>query len=386
MGDTFPLDIRIDAAGVPLRIIGARLEREQRGAELPETWLRFDIVAEPASDGPSVRGLHFLVGTSTPAFGGGSTGYQFGPERLDTALRLKTDQPLPAGPVRIQVAAATLVAPGPWELTWDAPSRTAPPSAPVTLSPSGASQILSGLTLRAESVTLTDRVTVVESTLEEAPAGTRPHQLSCWLPEQTGSACWLVDNGGQRYADPGVIWQTASRPLTDTVVFDAAQPLAQSMTLHVPAAEIAVDAAASFDVDVPAEFVGGTLDQTWPVDIPVAAAGQALRFSQAWLTGMNGLPQLVLRSDPLDTPGDRFLTGLRLAAITGPDGAPIDLALAHSSAGLDSFSPDREYVAVIIIPAAAAEQRSLEPGRYHVEISGATFGVRGPWALAWQLP
>ncbi|MCC6191199.1 MAG: hypothetical protein IT318_19430 [Anaerolineales bacterium] len=79
VGDTFPLDIRIDAAGVPLRITGARLEREQRGAEPPETWLRFDIVAEPASDGPSVRGLHFLVGTSTPAFGGGSTGYSLPP-------------------------------------------------------------------------------------------------------------------------------------------------------------------------------------------------------------------------------------------------------------------------------------------------------------------
>ncbi len=386
VGDTFPLDIPIDAAGVPLRITGARLEREQRGAEPPETWLRFDIVAEPASDDRSVRGLHFLVGTSTPAFDGGSTGYQFAPERLDAALRFKTDQPLPSGPVRIQLAAASLVVPGPWELTWDVPGRTAPASAPVTLSPSGASQTHRDMTLRADSVTLTDRVTVVELTLEDAPAGTRLHQVSCWLPEQTGSGCWLEDNRGQRYADPGVIWQMLGRPLTDTVMFDAAQPLAQSMTLHVPAVEIAVDGAASFDVDVPTEFAAGSLDQTWPVDIPVAVAGQALRFSQAWLTGMNGLPQLVLRSDPLDTPGDRFLTGLRLAAITGPDGAPIDLALAHSSAGLDSFSPDREYVAVVIIPVVAADQRSLEPGRYHIEISAATFSVRGPWVLTWQLP
>jgi hypothetical protein len=386
VGQAFPLDIPINAAGVPLRITGARLEREQRGAEPPETWLRFDIVVEPAPDGRSVRGLHFLVGTSTPAFDGGSTGYQFAPERLDAALRLKADQPLPTGPVRIYLAAASLVVPGPWELTWDVPGRTAPPSAPVTLSPSEASQTHSGLTLRAEGVTLTDRVTVVELALEDAPAGTQLHQVTCWLPQQNSPDCWLEDNRGNRYSDPGVSWQTSTQPLTDTLVYGAAQPLAQSMTLHVPAVEIAVDSAANFDVDVPGEGAAGMLDQPWAVDIPVDVARQSLRFSQAWLTEMNGLPQMVLRSDPLETPSDRWLTGLRLAAITDPEGELVDLTLAHSSAGPDFFSLERSYVAVIIIPVGGHDNRSIRPGRYHVELSGVTLGVRGPWTLRWELP
>ncbi len=386
VGQAFPLDIPIDAAGVPLRITGARLEREQHGAEPPETWLRFDIVAEPAAEGRSVRGLHFMIGTSSPAFDGASTGYEFAPQRLDAALRFKTDQPLPTGPVRIQVAAATLVVPGPWTLVWDVPGRNAPPSAPVTLAPASANQTNGGLTVGAESVTLTDRVTVVELALEDAPAGTRLHQVMCYLPQQDSAGCWLEDNRGNRYSDPGVSWQTATRPLTDTLVFDAAQPLAQSMTLHVPAVEIAVDGAASFDVTVPAEFADSSLDQAWPVDIPVAVAGQALRFSQASLTRMNSLPQLVLRSDPLDAPRDRWLTGLRLAAISSPDGQPIDMSLAHSSAGLDFFSLERNYVAAVMIPVGAWDSQSIQSGRYHVDLSGATFGVRGPWALTWELP
>lgn len=387
VGDYIPLDVAIDAAGVPVRITGARLEQMAMYQVPAETWLRFDIAAEPAADGRSVRALHLNLGTSMPAFDGASSNYDWGTGRLSSGLRFVSDQPLPAGPLRIQLAAASLVVPGPWNLSWDVPGRAAPPSAPVTLAPAGAAQTRGGLTLRAESVTLTDRVTVVRLGLPAAPAGTRLNAATCWLPEQTtGPGCWLEDNRGQRYADPGVSWRTAARPLTDTLIFDAAQPLAHSMTLHLPAVEVAVAGAASFDVEVPPEAADLPLNRPWPVDIAVEVAGQALRFTEARLIETDGLPQLVLRTGPLAVPRDRWLTGLRLATLTGPGGAPVDLAQAHSTAGPDFFSLDREYVASIIFPVAAADQRSLQPGRYHVDLSGATFGVRGPWVLSWEMP
>jgi hypothetical protein len=158
------------------------------------------------------------------------------------------------------------------------------------------------------------------------------------------------------------------------------------MALHVPAVELAVDGAASFYVDVPAETVAGTLNQPWSVDIPVEIAGQALRFSEAWLTETSSILQLVLRSDPLGAPGDRFLTGLRLAAIIGPDGQPLNLALAHSGAGPGFFSPVRDYVAVVIIPVNNAGGPQVQRGRYQVELGGVILGVRGPWVLTWDLP
>jgi hypothetical protein len=181
-----------------------------------------------------------------------------------------------------------------------------------------------------------------------------------------------------------VSWQTA-QPAPDTLIFDAAQPLALRMTLHVPAVEIAVDGGAGFDVDVPPEAATLPLNQTWPVDIPVEVAGQSLRFTEARLIETSGIPQLVLKTPALDTSHDRWMTGLRLAAITGPDGEAVDLALAQSSAGPDFFSLDRNYVAVVLVPVMDPESLDLRPGRYHVELASVTLGIRGPWTLSWDL-
>lgn len=58
----------------------------------------------------------------------------------------------------------------------------------------------------------------------------------------------------------------------------------------------------------------------------------------------------------------------------------------HIAEDLTADVFERDYVAAIIIPVDATDNRSAQPGRYHMELSGVTLGLRGPWALSWEVP
>jgi hypothetical protein len=45
----------------------------------------------------------------------------------------------------------------------------------------------------------------------------------------------------------------------------------------------------------------------------------------------------------------------------------------------------REHVAVLLFDVTHPETGAVQPGRYHVELGGATVSVRGPWELSWAV-
>lgn len=68
------------------------------------------------------------------------------------------------------------------------------------------------------------------------------------------------------------------------------------------------------------------------MDISLGINGYQVRFTQAQLMGGNGTTLLELLSAPYIPPsGSRWLAGLRLAAVTAPDGRSVGLGTASSS-------------------------------------------------------
>ena len=115
-------------------------------------------------------------------------------------------------------------------------------------------------------------------------------------------------------------------------------------------------------------------------------AGYQLRFTEARLEELNGTTLVVLTSDPFEgQQGNRWLRGLRLASVTAPDGRDVDLRSSFSQAGPDDQGSG-SYQAWLAFDVVDPETRTVQPGRYHVELNGVIVAVEGPWRLTWDLP
>lgn len=250
------------------------------------------------------------------------------------------------------------------------------------------------LTLRLDEAILSDRLTTVRLALAEAPAGVTLSGMDSFAAYAPGQGATLRDDRGNDYGLPnslGVRWHPAAGvgPELDTLTFAPLKPLAR----RLPGLRVVWPGAAAFDVEVPAEVRLAPAGEgrpwlasaPWAVDIPLEVAGYRLRFAEAWLEETNGTTMLRLTSAPYAPPsGDRQLCGLRLAAVTGPGGRVVDVASALSAAG--PLGPgQREHTAMLRFDVADPRTGTVQPGRYHVELSGATVAVRGPWELSWEV-
>ena len=80
-------------------------------------------------------------------------------------------------------------------------------------------------------------------------------------------ACALADDQGKTHSDqPGVGWQVRHQA-AGTLIFDAAQPLARAMKLRVPAVDLALDGATTFDV------VSWLKTLSIPAEVPLGGSG-----------------------------------------------------------------------------------------------------------------
>lgn len=412
VGDRWPLDVHLTVAGFPVHIQDARLVEEilqLRNGPMQRTVLAFDIGPVPDREDRSLRGLGL---SGDPAqFSGNTRGYSR-PGGLRTGLELREGEPLPIGPIQVAVEGAAILFRGPWNVTWALPGAEAgddAQSAPLTLHPADAARTRDGLTLRVNEVTLTDRVTAVTLAPEAPSAGVAFRRLLPAMPGTRPQMLYLEDEAGHRYeATRDVGWRPHGHPFevpkpgeaSDTLTFQAAQPLARRLTLHVPAVELSLPGSAAFDVTPPA---GMRLEarpdrpptsQVWDVDIQVQVGDYQIHFTQAHLEAPNRTTLLVLSSAPFEgRQGDRWLTDLRLAGVTAPDGRAMNLESAFGSAGPvrdgdNRLKPEAGglYQAWLTFDVEDEETSTVQPGRYHVELDGIQVAMQGPWTLAWTLP
>ncbi|MDY7080339.1 MAG: hypothetical protein SXV54_25940, partial [Chloroflexota bacterium] len=400
VGDHWPLDIALDVAGFPIHITGARLVEEQmrlRDGPARRTLLQFDVDPVPEQAGRTLQSVH--LDSEAAAFESGPGGYDFRTRIVRTSLELREGQSIPTGPIQVRAWSASLSIRGPWHITWTVPGvdkDSQETLAPVKLHPADGSQTQDGLTVRVDEVVLTDRLTAVSVDLDDPPPGVTLSRIPSWNPATSRHELTLEDDRGRRYElSWDVYWRPPGEPEFDagTLTFQPVQPLARRLTLRAPAVEVTLPGAAAFDVAV---LVGLTMTSggpdspwlasaSWDVDVPLEIAGYRLHFTEARLEDLNGTTLLTLTSAPFKPQmRDRWLSGLRLASVTAPDGQAVDLETAHSGAGPEEEGSTAHRVR-LAFDVADPETCTVQPGHYYVELDGDTVAVQGPWKLTWSL-
>ena len=346
---------------------------------------------------------------------------------------------VPAGIVELQVTGASLLAHGPWEASWTIPGRDpAKGLMPIRLFPQSAAgnqQEVEGGQRPPEQpvieeVFLSDRLTAIKLDAAGLPPGSSFVQALSYDPtnfesNQRKVDLYLKDNWGRRY-DPGGN-QAFIRPDGEVGshdprwrFFPPLEPLAQSLSLHVPGIEAFKPGEASFEVVVPQDvtfepeeitapvFVGGLperqVTQTywfsdpWPVDISLDLAGYRLHFTQARVEhDVRSDPpyRLILLGEPPPiSPDGSHLDTLRFSEVRQPDGktVKVDPALLYSGAVTypqGSILPvergSNQLLLRLVLNVTATGRDDLLSGGYHVEINGVTEWVPGPWELRFSL-
>ncbi|MDP2958886.1 MAG: hypothetical protein Q8N53_20850, partial [Longimicrobiales bacterium] len=377
----------------------ARLVEENVGTrDEPERQveLRFDVAHVPARGNLDLHGIG-LDGEAAGFRRGASGGYSYVGDRLHAGLVLREGEPIPRGIARVWVRSASVFVRGPWRMTWTVPGTEgeAVRAAPVTLHLESARQRRGDLTLRADNVVLSDRLTAVTLALEGAP-GVALSAIPYWDAAAQQHGPTLGDDRGGAYR-PGlfpVAWRPTggSEPAAGTYTFGPVQPLARRLTLHVPGVQVAIPGSAALYVEVPPDvtLTASGADRPWlasapwDVGIVVEIAGYRLRFTEACLQEGNGTTLLRLLSEPY-TPRrqGRWLSSLQLEVVTGPGGRQVGLETALSAAGPGEAGA--EHRAVLLFDVVNPATGAVQPGRYHVELKGVTEAVRGPWELTWDL-
>jgi hypothetical protein len=453
IGDSWPLDVRLEVAGFPAHLTAARLREETvetgDGHSEKRAFLEFDLDPLEEQDGLSLAGFD-LANPQLGVHGQGGRSISNGVERYTGRLEFPTGK-LPSGRVELQVMGASLLVRGPWEATWTVPGRDpASLARPVRLFPAakGGYRIPGGqrtpeqpdgaLRPVVAEAFLSDRLTAVKFEAAGLPPGDSLVQALAYDPTTfdlyrltPGSSStrppglYLEDNWGRRYEPGGN--QAVIRPDGDNAGYDPRwryfpplEPLAQSLSLHVPGMEVYEPGEASFEVEVPREVtfkpeeytetvIGGGgpqrqvtetrwVSDPWMVNIAFDLAGYHLRFTQAQLERdeRSDPPyRLLLTGDPpAEGQGGSHLIELRFAQVEQPDGETLRTDPALESSGMISFahggvglqeSGSSQLQAGIFLDVTAADRIDLLPGRYRVELNGVTVWVPGPWDLRWSL-
>jgi hypothetical protein len=403
IGDYWPLDVTLNAAGVPVRITGVRLTRGEKhtGEGIQPTWrLDFDVVEVPQGDDQE-RYLHWF-GLSVPQVGYGSGGnHDFVTGRRHQYLDLDE---LPQSPLTVRLESAEVEIRGPWVVTWPVADAGLAPfvrTAPVTYRPEKVSQTRGGVTLQLAEVTRTDRLTALRVTPVHLPADMTFSGLVAWNAKTNRDELYLSDERGYRYniihdvrwqgggGSPVDLWKNGG---TDgRLTFEPLSPLARQATLHIPEIALIRSARETFSITVPPDLTmvesqtlpGTRASGLWNVDIPLEVAGYRLRFTQAEVMENGDRFQLKLFSAPFQARhGDRCLTSLRLASVTAPDGQPVPL---DRELGTPACPADEPYRLTLFFDVTEPKTRALQPGTYRIEVEGVGINVVGPWLLKWNL-
>ncbi len=403
VGDVWPMDLALDVAGVSMRVLRARLVNEELGSPedlilRPTLW--FDIVPVVQDGIMGLCGLRF--DGAVAGFRPGSVGgYSPQSQQVRAGLVIEEGHPMPSGVIHVPIDGARLCIHDVWTVSWDVPGSAdgvETDLTPVVIHPTQAAQTRHGLTLQVEKVVLTDRLTHVRVGLVDPPEGTTLSAALRWSwPNVRPEGLSLTDDRGHTYALARAVgWGRGWADGVDLTAmdFEPSEPPARWLTLNIPAAEIVTSATAGFEVIVPDGFTiehglgdaPWAVSPSWEVDIPVALGEVQLRFTRAHLAELNGTTMLMLRSAPTApvTPSRR-LSGVSLAAVTGPDGRRVDLSSSVGGAGPVAEGDPRHEVWLGFDVVNSTSGR-VQPGAYRVMVDGARLVVEGGWTLRWELP
>ena len=434
IGDKIPLDLHLDVAGFPVHIRGAHLAQETvemgDGKQKQRPILEFQLDPSQERNGFSLFRFD-LSNREQGVFGAAGLSFNNGEKVYEGRLEF-TNGTIPSGKIELQVINAELLVQGPWEVTWTIPGKDpANPGSPFRLypdrnvEPAGAGQSSGEIRPVIEEAFLSDRLTALKLGVLGLPPNASfvqalAYDPATYDPYRPKIDFYLEDNWGRRY-DPGRN-EAFLRPQGDGTTLDLSwryfpplQPLAQSLTLHVPGMEVFLPGQASFEIQVPQEvsfhpeemavtvFVGGAkrqvtqtrwLSDPWPVEISFELSGYKLQLTQAQLEhDTRGDPayRLILTGEPpsITTEGHHLNT-LRFSGFTPPGGEPVLLDPALVNSGQVAYpngavwpvepgSSEMKLTAILDVTGDYPDE--LRTGRYRVALSGVTEWVPGPWDL-----
>ena len=392
IGQHWPFDCWLEVDGFTVHLTGLRLEQASvqfSDGERPAFLLHFEVEPLPEHAGIRLESVCF-----TPRQGETQQTYgaHCGDDRQAPGIIFAQ---LPAGVLAVEARASQIVVSGPWELTWDVQAGAAglpPAPVPHTFRPAGAVSTASGLTLRLQETTLTDRLTALTIELDGAP-GTELYRVPGRLPQQGLSETSMHDEQGRRYGPAlGIGWQPDGglirRP--NVLYMEPVVSPGARLQLELPSVEIFVPGRVGFDVHMPPGIKVDIQDglarsaskppqiTVFDVDISLDLGGYhwRLRRGQVGPTGGSGLLMLAPSSSELGQ--GRQLAGYCVSAVTTPSGKP-------ATPGTGALPPER-CDSLLGFVVGDPETGIVEPGTYHVEMEGIVVAVPGPWRLSWEIP
>ena len=423
IGDSWPLDLQLEVAGFPVHLTEVRLEEETvdvgDGKSEQHPVLNFSL--DPLKERDGFHLLNFdLTNSELGIYGSIGQSISNGIEVYKGRLEFNTGK-VPSGTIRLQVMDASLLAQGPWEVSWEIPGKNAAEVAlPVHLFPPLTESSNSAIQPVLEEVFLSDRLTAVKVGGAGLPVGTTFVQALAYDPARGKRGLYLEDNWGRRYE----LGQNEAfiRPNGPDSPYDSRwqffwplQPLVQSLSVHIPAIEVLMPASASFEMDVPQDVsfkkeeykvttIGGGgperqetqtrwVSDPWPVEIHLELAGYELQFSEAQVqhdTNTDAPYLLFLMGKPSTAKqGNLHLNELRFSKIEQPDGTITQIdnddLISYPYGGVGPAERYSNQLQAMIVLDVTDEQGDLFSGRYRVQISGVTSWVSGPWELALSL-
>ena len=419
IGDSWPMDLQLEVAGFPVHLTKIRLEEETvdlgDGKSEQHPVLNFSL--DPWEERDGFRLLNFdLTNSELGVYGSGGQLFSSGTEVYKGRLEFTTGK-IPTGIIRLQVMDASVLAQGPWQVTWDIPGKNAAQVVrPVHLFPKVTERFGSEIQPVVEEVFLSDRLTAFKVGAAGLPAGTTFVQALAYDPSRGKRGFYLEDNWGRRYAlgQNEAFIRPNGTDLTYNLrwkFFPPLQPLVQRFNLHIPAIEVLMPASASFEVEVPQDVsfkkekykvttIGGGgperqetqtrwVSDPWPVDIHLELAGYELQFSEAQVqhdTNSDAPYLLFLTGKPTTAnQGNMHLNELRFSKIEQPDGTIMqidnDSLISYPYSGVGPTERYSNQLQAMIVLDVTNVQGDLLSGRYRVEISGVTSWISGPWEL-----
>ena len=428
IGDSWPLDVRLDVAGFPVHLTGAHMQEEMvmmgDGSNQQRTFLALDLEPGEEQDGLRLAGFD-LADPQQNMYGmvyrriHNGMGVMRG--RVDFA-----DGVIPTGQVELQVTGATVLASGPWEASWSIPGKGAANAAPAQLYPETSPQPSGMLRPVIKESFLSDRLTALKIGAAGLPQGVSflqalPYDPATYDFRHTGAGLYLEDDWGRRYeAGRNEVFlrlqgdEIGYQP--GWLYFPPLEPLAQKLRLNIPGVELLVPGEATFEIEVPSDLkfyekerqvtvIGGggpqrQVAQTywasdpWVIDIALEVAGYRLHFDQAQVERDE-------RSDPPYTlyltsgqfkreQNGLYLNHLRFSEEQRPDGQMQQIdpkstnsgLVAYPAGGVYPLEPGSKKLQLLIgIDITAANGIDLLPGRYRLALSGVTVWAPGPWEL-----
>ncbi len=429
IGDSIPLDARLEIAGFLVHLNGAYLREEtiqkQDGTQERRPMLQFTLDPPEEQNGMYLSRFD-LANPGVNSYGTVWQKPSIGTEMYEGQLEFPSGK-IPVGLIELQVTGAGVRVQGPWEPTWDIPGRASSNAArPLHLYP-GQPALGTGVRPVVEEVFISDRLTAIKLGAMGLPPSASFVQALAYDPAalhlfEHRSEMYLTDNWGQRY-EAGRN-QAIFRPPGDAATYDARwlffeplQPLTRNLTLHVPGIEILIPAETSFEVEVPRQVklklvkssvtvIGGGgpqrqetltrwIGDPWTIDVQLDLADFRLELTSAEIEyDEHSDPRyrlLLSGQPPAEKPGEMQLNALRFSRVEPPDGSSLQMDPALVASGLISLPTggivpsegvQGKLQTLIVLDVTAANGRELLPGHYRVELNGLTFWVPGPWDLS----